>query len=201
MTRAVELDEARPSAPGQALPRRRRLDVDAYYRMAEAGILTRDDRVELIDGEIIDMAPIGSTHAGSVNLIAQAFAAPFGLGKVTLSVQNPLRLDALNEPQPDLMLLQPREDGYRTAHPTAADVLLLVEVAASSLAYDRAVKLPLYARYGIVEVWLVDLAGSTIEVHARPLAGRFETERRHATGLLVPTCLPDCPVDLGRLFA
>jgi Uma2 family endonuclease len=168
---------------------------------AEAGILGRDDRVELIDGEIIDMAPIGSPHAGSVNLIAQAFAAPFGLKRVVVSVQNPLRLDALNEPQPDLMLLRPREDGYRAAHPTAADVLLLVEVADSSLAYDRTTKLPLYARHGVPEIWIVDLAGGAVEVHGHPVAGRFTTERRHGTGPLAPACLPDCPVDLGRLFA
>lgn len=194
------LDESRPSATGRA-PRRRRLDVDAYYRMAEAGILGRDDRIELIDGEIIDMAPIGSPHAGSVNNLVRVFAQAVVSDKVILSVQNPLRLDLHNEPQPDLMLLRPRDDGYRSAHPAAADVLLLVEVAAESpLAYDRGTKLPLYARHGIQEVWIVDLVGRAIEIHGHPVAGRFTTERRQSAGPLAPTCLPDCPVDVDRLF-
>jgi Uma2 family endonuclease len=169
--------------------------------MAEAGILGPDDRVELIDGEIIDLAPIGSPHAGSVNILVEAFAAMAAAGRLVLSVQNPLCLDAFNEPQPDLMLLRPREDRYRQSHPTAADVLLLVEVAESSLAYDRGTKLPLYARHGIPEVWIVDLAGRAVEVHAAPRDERFTAERRHEAGGLAPACLPGCPVDLGRLLA
>jgi Uma2 family endonuclease len=198
MTHA-QLDEPRPPAAGRP-PRRRRLDVEVYYRMAEAGILSPDDRVELIDGEIIDMAPIGSPHAGSVNRIAWAFAEPFRLRKAIVSVQNPLRLDAHNEPQPDVMLLRPRPDDYVLAHPTAEDVLLLVEVAESSLAYDRATKLPLYARHAIREVWIVDLVGRAVEVHGHPVAGRFTTERRQIAGALAPAGLPDCPVDLDQLF-
>ena len=108
----------RPQAPA-----RHRLDVDAYYKMAEAGILTRDDRVELIDGEIIDLNPIGSPHAGKTNRLARLFAKAAADGHVLTSVQNPLRLDAYNEPEPDLMLLRPRADDYQASHPSAADVL------------------------------------------------------------------------------
>ena len=110
-------------------PARHRLDVDAYYKMAEAGILTRDDRVELIDGEIIDLNPIGSPHAGKTNQLARLFAKAAADGHVLTSVQNPLRLDAYNEPEPDLMLLRPRADDYQANHPGAADVLLLIEVS------------------------------------------------------------------------
>ena len=144
----------RPQAPA-----RHRLDVDAYYKMAEAGILTRDDRVELIDGEIIDLNPIGSPHAGKTNRLARLFAKAAADGHVLTSVQNPLRLDAYNEPEPDLMLLRPRADDYQANHPGAADVLLLIEVSDSSLAYDRGAKLALYARFGVAEVWIIDHRG------------------------------------------
>ncbi len=128
-------------------PTRHRLNVDAYYRMAEAGILTDPHRVELIDGEIIDMAAIGSPHAAITNRLARLFTRAFSDEVALVSVQSPLRLDAYNEPEPDLMLLRPRPDGYRAGHPGAADVLLLIEVSESSLAYDRSTKLTLYARF------------------------------------------------------
>ena len=112
-------------------PARHRLDVDAYYKMAEAGILTREDRVELIDGEIIDMNPIGSPHAALVKRLNRLFARAAAEGMVLVGVQDPLRLDAYNEPEPDLMLLRPRADDYQANHPGAADVLLLIEVSDS----------------------------------------------------------------------
>ena len=107
-------------------PARHQLDVGAYYKMAEAGILTQNDRVELIGGEIFDMTPIGSAHAGKTNRLNRLFARAAADGLVLVSVQGPLRLDAYNEPEPDVMLLKPREDDYQDRHPGAADVLLLV---------------------------------------------------------------------------
>lgn len=109
---------------------RHRFDVDAYYRMAETGILGLDDRVELIEGEVVDMAPIASAHAGTTDVLTGLVARAVADGLVVLRVQGPLRLDAHNEPQPDLMLLRPPADRYRRSHPAPADVLLLVEVAA-----------------------------------------------------------------------
>jgi len=186
----------RPQAPA-----RHRLDVGAYYKMAEAGILTREDRVELIDGEIIDMNPIGSPHAGKVNRLTQLFARAAADGLVIVAVQNPLRLDAYNEPEPDLALLRPRRDAYEASHPKAPDVLLLVEVSDSSLAYDRGVKLALYAKFGVPEVWIVDLAGAAVESFRRPKEGAYFSCKRQTGGALSPILVPDVAIDVGALFA
>jgi Uma2 family endonuclease len=137
--------------------RRHRLTVADYHQMAEAGILGPDDRVELIAGEVLDMSPIGSLHAAVVAAVAEYFSR-VAAGKLTVWSQNPIRLDDLSEPQPDIALVRPRPDFYATAHPAAADVLLVVEVAETSLAYDLDVKVPLYARHGIPEVWVIDAA-------------------------------------------
>lgn len=145
-----------------------RFTIDDYYKMAEAGILAEDDRVELLDGEIVDMPPISSEHAGAVNLTLAGLASCLPHRRYVVSVQNPVRLNLYNEPQPDLAVLRWREDGYTRGHPGAADVLLLVEVMQSSADYDRQVKLPLYARFGIPEVWLLDLPGDRLEVHRDP---------------------------------
>ena len=134
------------------VPTRHRLTVDDYYRMAEAGILGEDDRVELIDGELIDMASVGPDHIATVNGLTSVLVMACR-DRAIVSVQNLARLDRFSEPQPDVTLFRPRADNYRTgARPGPADVLLLVEVADSSLRYDRAVKLPLYARAGIGEM-------------------------------------------------
>jgi Uma2 family endonuclease len=135
--------------------------------MAEVGLLTEDDRVELIDGEIVEMAPIGDRHAGTVDyLAALCFSRLQNVAQVR--VQNPILLSKHSELQPDVALLRPRADFYRGAHPGPADVLLVIEVADTTGAYDRAVKLPLYASSGVPEVWLVDLDGGRVEVHRAP---------------------------------
>ena len=184
------------------LPARRRFDVGAYYRMADTGILSPKDRVELIDGEIVEMAPIGSAHGG----YDQAPDEPRRPGRrgrpwSQVSVQGPLRLDPFNEPQPDLMLLRPRADFYRDAHPTAADVLLLVEVADSSLAYDRGPKLALYARHAVPEVWIVDLPGRSVEVCRGPGPEGYAERRRLTEGMVAPTLVPGLEIDVAALLA
>jgi Uma2 family endonuclease len=148
-------------------PTRRRLDVDTYYRTAETGILSNPHRIELIDGEIIDMPVIGSPYAAITNRLARLLTRALSDEVALVSIQSPLRLDAYNEPEPDLILLRPRPDGYRASHPGAADVFLLVEVSESSLAYDRGAKLALYAKFGVPEVWIVDLFGAAVEVCRR----------------------------------
>jgi Uma2 family endonuclease len=182
-------------------PTRRRFDVEAYYRMAEAGILGDRRRVELIDGEIIDMAAIGSPHAEVTNRLARLFSRALRDEVALGNMQSPLRLDAYNEPEPDLMILRPRAGGYRASHPNAADVLLLVEVSETSLAYDRGVKLALYARFGVPEVWIVDLPGSAVEVYREPKEGAYASRERLTDGLLAPAVVPGVTVDVAGLLA
>jgi len=166
--------------------------------MAEAGILGPKERVELIEGEIVDMAPIGSPHAGTTDLLTSLVAGAVADGLVFVRVQGPLRLDAHNEPQPDLMLLRPRADRYRQGHPTAAAVL--VEVADSSLAYDRGSKLALYARHGVPEVWLVDLPGRAVEICREPGPQGYAERRRVTEGVETPALVPGLAIDLAALL-
>ena len=182
-------------------PVRHRLDVGAYYRMAEAGILTDRHRVELIDGDVIDMAAIGSPHAAVTNRLLRAFARAVAEGSTLMSVQNPLRLDAYNEPQPDVMLLRPSADDYRASHPTATDVLLLVEVSETSLAYDRATKVPLYARFEIPEVWIVDLVSAAVEIYREPKDGAYVRRERLAHGPLSPALVSGVTIEVSGLLA
>ena len=183
------------------VPIRRRFDVDAYYRMADTGILAPKDRVELIDGEIVEMAPIGSAHSGTTNRLTGLVGRLAADGRVVASVQSPLRLDPFNEPQPDLMLLRPRADDYTASHPTAADVLLLIEVADSSLAFDRGPKLDLYARHAVPEVWIVDLPGRAVEVCRGPGPEGYAERRRVTEGMATPTLVPGLDIDVAALLA
>ena len=182
------------------VPTRRRFDVGAYYRMADTGILAPKDRVELIDGEIVEMAPIGSAHSGTTNRLTGLVGRLASDGRVVASVQSPLRLDPFNEPQPHLMLLRPRADDYTTSHPTA-DVLLLVEVADSSLAWDRGPKLDLYARHAVPEVWIVDLPGRAAEVCRGPGPDGYAERRRLTEGIVAPMLVPGLEIDVAALLA
>ena len=176
---------------------RRRFTVDEYYRMAEAGILTEDDRVELLEGEVFQMSPIGSRHAACVGRLTHILPSRLG-GRAIVWVQNPLRLDVYNEPQPDVALLRPRDDFYASSHPGPGDVLLVVEVVETTASYDRSLKVPLYARFGVPEVWLVDLNAETVEVYRGPSASGYQDIRYLGRGeTLAPAAFPDVaiPVD------
>ena len=151
---------------------RRLFTVDEYYQMAAAGILHEDDRVELIEGEIVQMAAIGSRHAGCVDRLTQFFVLHVA-GQAIVRIQNPFRLNNRSEPQPDMSLLTPRPDFYMASHPGPQDVLLVVEVADTSVGFDRGTKIPLYGRAGIREAWLVDLTQDHIEVHRQPARTRL----------------------------
>ncbi len=188
------------SALASPVLQRRRLTVNDYYRMAEAGILGEDERIELIDGEIIDMAPIGAEHTSIVNRLTRHFANCVG-DRAIVSVQNPVRLDDGNEPQPDIALLRYRDDFYRNAHPGPEDVILIIEVADTSLRYDRDVKLPLYARHGIPEIWIMDMADKRLEIDRNP-DGETYRERICPSGIsgVAPAALPECALDLKDLF-
>lgn len=151
-----------------------RFSVAEYALLAEAGILHEDDRIELIEGRIEDMAPIGSSHASSVNRLLTKCVQTF-YPQAIASAQNPVQLNAFSEPQPDVMLLRPRDDFYAERHPAPEDVLLLIEVADSSVEYDQQVKIPLYAKSGIQEVWLFNLRDQCVEVYRSPVDERYET--------------------------
>ena len=151
-----------------AAPARHLISVEAFHRMGETGILGPADRVELIDGEIIDRSPIGALHAAIVDLLARHFGRS-AQASVFIRCQNPLRLDGLSEPEPDIAILKPRADFYTTGHPGPADALLVIEVADSSLAYDLGVKVPLYARHGIPEVWVIDATTRQTRVFREPV--------------------------------
>ena len=116
-------------------------------------------------------------------------------------MQDPLRLDDFNEPEPDLMLLRPRADDYRANHPGAADVLLLVEISDSSLTYDRGAKLALYAKFGVPEVWIIDIAGSAVEIYRQPNDGAYEFRERKVGGMLAPALVPGVAIDVAALLA
>lgn len=177
-----------------ALTQRRLFTVEDYYAMAEAGVLAAEDRVELIDGEILEMSPIGSRHAAHVNRLNRWLTLALG-ERAVLSVQNPLRLDDFAEPEPDLAVLRPREDFYAEAHPGPLDVLLLIEVSDSSLVFDRQVKLPIYAAHGILEVWVVNLIESRIEVHHTPQGREYkETWVPRRGERLAPRAFPELEI-------
>ena len=168
--------------------------------MAEVGILAHDARVELVDGEIIDMAPPGSRHASAVTRMTEIFFRATDGRAIVLS-QNPVRLSAYSEPQPDLALLRPREDYYSAHHPQSADVLLIVEIADSSLAFDRDTKAPLYAQHEIPEMWLVDLRGKCLVRHRLPERGVYsQVDEPNLDMTLSVKALPGVAVDLQALF-
>ena len=171
---AAETDTA-DAGIGVPIPRHR-FTVDDFARLGEAGIFAEDDRVELIDGEIRDMTPIGPPHAWIVNRLIRKLVL-YLADRAWVSAQNPLRLDGHTEPQPDLVVARGGGDDYAERHPEAGDVLLVVEVADSSLRYDRAEKMPRYARAGIPEAWLVDVTGRAVTVCTVPGSGGYARER------------------------
>jgi len=160
------------SAQTETWPKPHRLTVDDYYRMAEAGVLSPDDRTELIEGEIIDMPPIGSVHAEVVRLLTRHLSRAVGESGV-VSAQLPVRLSLRSEPQPDIALLKPKPTGYRYAHPSANDVLLLIEVSDTTLRYDLGRKARLYANHAVEEYWVVDLAANRVWRHRKPSRTRY----------------------------
>lgn len=180
--------------------KRRRFNADEYERMGRAGILGEDDRVELIDGEIVEMTPIGLRHADCVNRINSSLVLAFNDVAVIL-VQNPIRPSDRSEPQPDLALVRRRGGLYASSHPRPADILLVAEVADTSLEYDRRVKVPLYARAGIPEVWLVDLNQETVTAYRDPRRGNYRTAHVVRRGdELAPSAFPDLVLSVADLL-
>jgi Uma2 family endonuclease len=178
----------------------RRFTVDEYYRMTEAGILGVGERVELIDGEIVQMAAIGSRHAGCVKRLNRLFVRGVE-DRAIVQVQDPVRLSDLSEPQPDLAVLRPRTDDYTNAHPGPDDVLLVVEVADATVEVDRGTKAPLYAAAGIGEYWLVDLPQDEIQVFRTSTPNGYHDVRSYRRGdVLRPSALPGLEVPVADIL-
>lgn len=177
------------------------MTADEFQRMGVAGVFAPDARLELIDGEIIEMPPIGPPHSGRVNTLARLFVQRAG-DRAVVSVQHPAIISDLSVPQPDLALLKARPDDYATSHPTSADVLLVVEVSDSSLRFDLERKIPLYSHCGIAEVWIVDVNNARVHLHRDPGVEGYGTNHAAGKGERV-TCalLPQVWVDLEELFA
>jgi Uma2 family endonuclease len=180
--------------------RRHRISVDEYYRMAEEGILPPDARVELIEGEIIDRAPIGIAHGTAVLELNQRLMRAAGDLALVLP-QSALRLSDISEPQPDFSLLKPPVGSYRKRLPAAGDTLLIIEVSDSTLSYDIQVKAPLYASHGIPEYWIVDLNGPQLRFFRAPKIGQYtEVTSTAELGLVAPVALPGVQIDLTDLW-
>ena len=179
---------------------RYRFTVDEFARMGEAGIFTEDDRVELIDGEIREMTPIGPPHAGTVNRLSELLVTRLA-GRANVIVQNPIRLNRHTEPQPDLVVARRREDFYADRHPEPGDVLLVIEVADSSLRYDRAEKTPRYGRAGIPETWLVDVEARTVTAYTEPgPQGYAQQQVRRRGERMAAASIPDFGLAVDDVF-
>lgn len=180
--------------------RKHRLSVGDYHRMGEAGVFGVSERVELIEGEIYDMPPIGQRHTSVVNRLTERFVFACS-GQAIVQVQNPITLGDLSEPQPDISLLRRREDFYEQVPQRAEDVLLVVEVADSSLRHDRDVKLGLYARHAVPETWLIDVQTRRLSCYRDPGPEGYRDETAHtAPGALEPLLLPGVVIDLSGAF-
>jgi Uma2 family endonuclease len=179
---------------------RRKIDVGEYERMGAAGILHEDDRVELIEGELIEMAPIGDRHSGTSMSLTMLLVQRFG-DRAIVSVANPVRLDRYNEPQPDFALVRPKPGGYTGGKPRPEDVLLLIELSDSTLRFDRTVKLPLYGAHGIREYWILDLAQRRVEVCRGPRAEGYASVVAYgADAVLEPEALPGLSLGVAEMM-
>jgi Uma2 family endonuclease len=179
---------------------KRRFTADDYQRMGQTGILSSEDRVELIDGEVVAMSPIGPRHSACIDRANRALVILLG-DRAIVRIQSSVRLGRYNEPEPDLVLLRPQADFYASHLPGPADILLIVEFAESSLDYDREVKAPLYAGSGVPEYWVVDLNSNQLVCYADAADGTYRTVRHHRRGeSAAPGQLPGCPIAVNDLL-
>ena len=179
---------------------RPRVSVEEYYRMAEVGLIAPDARTELIEGEVIEMAPMGSPHAGRVSQLSHLIFPALGNSGL-MRVQLPVHLDDYSEPMPDLAVVRPRKDFYSSRHPGSADTLLIVDVSDSSLRFDRDVKVPLYSRHQVPEVWLLDLSHDRIHFFRAPRDGTYtDVSFADEPKVIALSALPEITVDLSGLF-
>lgn len=183
-----------------AEPVKRLFTVSEYHSLAAAGILSEDDRVELIEGEIFQMAAIGNRHAGCVKRLNRLLSRALA-DRVLLGVQDPIAVDDYSEPEPDISVLHPRADDYASAHPSPEEIFLVIEVADSSARFDRLRKIPVYARNGIPEAWLVDLTVDRVEVYREPSSLGYRNVQQLRVGDRVsPLAFPDLVLEIGEIL-
>jgi Uma2 family endonuclease len=181
-------------------PQRMRISVDRYEKMVETGVLTKYDRVELIDGDMVNEPPINLPHSAVMARLTQLLVLS-AHHSATVSPGGSLRLGDYSVPQPDLMLLKLREDFYSGRRPTVSDVLLLIEISDSSLAYDRGTKRALYARHGVTEYWVVDVRGERVYIYSEPAEGVYaQVSKCSAVDTISPRALPAVQISVGTLF-
>jgi len=185
----------------ESWPQRHRITVHDYHRMGEIGVFAPDARVELIEGEIIDMAPIGNDHQSVVDQLNRALVMAVGDNAI-VRTQGSIRLSQWSEPEPDVVLLKPRPDFYRSEFALGTDTLLVIEVSDTTLRYDRDIKVPLYARHGVPEVWVVDVNGNALLVYGDLRDGKYERHVALERPATMPvTQLPGIDLDVAALFA
>ena len=182
-------------------PQKHPISAEEYLRMGEAGVFAPEARLELIEGEIIEMAPIGSPHAGLVTKLTEMFVQR-GAGRAVVYAQNPVIISDRSVPQPDLALLKRRADYYSGSHPKVSDILLVVEVADTTLKFDLRTKAPLYARCGIAEVWVIDVNGRLVHVFREPREAGYQATSSAAAGQSVAcAALPEVVIEVRELFS
>ncbi len=181
-------------------PNKHLINVSEYYQLDRDYLLSEKKRVELIEGEIVDMAPIGNKHANCVRRIFDQFLSLQANKKAALSVQNPIHLDEYSEPEPDIAILHFKPELY-PKHPRSYDILLLIEVSDSSTNSDRRIKLPLYAQHAIPEVWLIDLNENVIETYREPFFQRYQIKKEYrADQALSPQAFPDLTITVNDIL-
>ncbi|MEJ0036787.1 MAG: Uma2 family endonuclease [Gammaproteobacteria bacterium] len=188
------------SAAMEDWPRRHRITVDEYYRMAEVGLLAPDARVELIDGEIIDMPPIGNPHMATVDRLAELLIRALN-GRAIVRCQGAVQLGDYSAPQPDFVLLAPREDYYASRRAISSDTLLTIEVSDTTLRYDSGRKMSLYARHNVPELWVIDVPKARIHLFRRPSGNEYlEASILEAPDALSIERLPGIVVELSSIY-
>lgn len=176
---------------------RRRFTVDEYHKMGEAGIVSEDDRLELVDGEIVEMTPINVPHAVCVDLLTMLLSRRVPEG-VIVRVQSPIYIDEINEPQPDLTVLKPRDYLGQRHHPGPEDILLVIEVSDTTVSFDVRQKVPRYAQAGIAETWIVNLPRNGLEVYTDPSGGKYMSTRKFGRGdVVTATTLPGVTIQVA----
>jgi Uma2 family endonuclease len=183
-----------------SVPERMRISADRYQKMVATGVLTKYDRVELIEGDILNMPPIGLIHSAITARLNKLFVLSAGDAAI-VSPGGSIKLGDFSVPQPDLLLLKPRDDFYAGRIPMAPDVLLLVEISESSLAFDQGAKRALYGRYGVAEYWVIDIPGQRVHVYCDPVVDGDATARECAlTDVISPRALPAVQVIVRTPF-